>query len=152
VTWNYAYTPNIYPSAGTALFLLLLAGYSWRQRRFSGPISLMIGCLFGTAIAAGSVMEFAAVEVAAKISWYRFQGPYALPVVTALFCFLLEFALPGRWLNRCNFILLSFVPLVFHGLIVPSCFHHPVWMMAKANVFHTTLPIALFAMAFKSFM
>lgn len=133
MNWQYTYTPNIWLSFGIFLFFLLLAAYCWRRHSVPGAMPLMIGCLFGAAISAGSVLEYAAVDEATKIYWYKFQVAFMLPVVTALFCFLLEFAWPGRWLNRNNMILLSVVPVAALGLFVTNDLHHLVWLSIQAN-------------------
>jgi hypothetical protein len=101
-TWNYAYTPYFWPSAGTALLLLGLATYSWRRHGVASALPLMIGCLFGAAYAAGSVMEYAAADLATKIFWSKSQTWFQMPIVFAVTCFILEYAWPGRWLTRWN--------------------------------------------------
>ncbi len=125
--FSYTYTPNIWPSLGTLLFLLLLAVYSGRRRSVPGATWFMIACLFGAAWAAGSAMEYAAVDIATKISWVRFQSICQLPVVIATTCFILEFAWPGRWLNRKVLVFLSITWLVEIGLVLTDHLHHLVW-------------------------
>jgi PAS domain S-box-containing protein len=127
VTWNYAYTPHIWPSIFTLLLLIALALYAWRRRTIPGAIPFIIGCLFAALWVAGAVMEFAALDPAAKIFWFRFQSVWQLPSVTASTCFILEYAWPGRWLKRGNLALLSIVPLVLVILVLTNDLHHLAW-------------------------
>ncbi len=127
MTWNYAYTPQIWPSFFTVLVLIALAVYSFRRRIIPGTLPFMICFLFGAAWAAGAAMETAAVDLAAKIFWIKFQAIWQLPSATAMACFVLEYAWPGRWLTRRNLILLSIAPLLLFGLICSNDLHHLVW-------------------------
>lgn len=107
MSWHYAYNPYFWPSAGTVFSLLALSAYIWRRRSVPGAIPLMIGCLFAAVLAASSVMEYSAVDLAAKIAWGKFGAIFMLPGVTAVTCFFLEYSWPGRWLTRRNLTLLS---------------------------------------------
>jgi PAS domain S-box-containing protein len=127
VTWNYAYTPFFWPSAGMVFLLLGLAAYSWRQHRVPGAIPLMIGSLFAAAYAAGSMMEYMAVSIETKIFWSQFQSCAQSPIVFAVTCFILEYAWPGRWLTRRIVILQAVVPVVYIGLALTNDFHHLAW-------------------------
>jgi PAS domain S-box-containing protein len=127
MTWNYAYTLYIWPSFLTVLLLIALAAYSWHRRSVPGALPFMIGCLFAALWAAGSVMEVAAVDVATKIFWVKFQGVWHLPVATTILCFVLEYVWPGRWLTRRNLTLLSILPLLTLGLVLSNDLHHLAW-------------------------
>jgi signal transduction histidine kinase len=124
---NYAYTPYIWPSVFTVILLIALAVYSGRRRSVPGATPFMIACLFAAAWAAGSVMEYAAVDLATKISWVKFQPACSLPLVIAITCFILEYAWPGRWLTRRVLALLAFTWLLEIGLILTNDLHHWVW-------------------------
>ncbi len=130
---QYAYTPYLWLALSNFLFLLLLAGYCWRRRTVPGAIPLMIGCLLGAAIFAGSALEHMAVAEATKLFWYKVQAVLMLPVVTALFCFLLEYAWPGRWLSRRNLILLAIVPVISAFLVLTNDLHHLLWRSMYVN-------------------
>jgi PAS domain S-box-containing protein len=92
-----------------------------------GALPFTVGCLFGAAAAACSVMGYAAVDMTARVAWYKVQAVLQLPIITALFCFILEFAWPGRWLTRRNLILLAIAPVVYLGLIMTNDLHHLAW-------------------------
>lgn len=47
MTWNYAYTPRIWPSLVMLLFLLAMFFYCSRRRSVPGVLPFMAGCLFG---------------------------------------------------------------------------------------------------------
>jgi len=127
MTWNYAYTPTIWPSLLTVLLMLAMAFYCSRRRYVPGALPFMIGCLFSGVWAAGSVMEYAANDLATKIFWIKFQTAWQLPAATTITCFVLEYAWPGRWLTRRNLTLLSIAPLLLIGLISADNFTHFMW-------------------------
>ena len=133
MNWHYAYTPYFWPSVFTVLLLIALTVYSWHRRSVPGALPFMIGCLFAVLWAAGSVMEYAAVDVGTKIFWVKFQGVWYLPVATSLLCFVLEYAWPGRWLTRRNLILLAIVPLLILGLVLTNDLHHLAWHSFEFN-------------------
>jgi hypothetical protein len=122
--WHYSWTPKIFPFLTTVVLLLLLSIYSWRRRSVPGAIPFAIGCVFAALWAAGSVMEIAAVDVATKIFWFKFQGGWYLPTATAIACFVLEYAWPGHWLTRRNLVLLSMPCLLGIGLPLTDDLHH----------------------------
>jgi len=127
MTWNYAYTPTIWPSFLTVLLLIALSIYSGRQRGVAGALPFMIGCLFAALWTAGSGMEAAAVDLGTKIFWFKFQGACQVPLATVITCFVLEYAWPGRWLTRRNLALLSIPSLLGLGMIVTNNLTHLAW-------------------------
>jgi signal transduction histidine kinase len=124
---SYSYTPSIWPSVLTAVLLIILAVYAWRRRSVPGALPFTIGCLFAALWAAGAVLEIAAVELQTKIFWYEMQGAMILPTATASICFVLEYAWPGRWLNRKTLILLSIPCLLALGMILTNNRFHLSW-------------------------
>ena len=72
-------------------------------------------------------MEYAAVGLATKVFWVKFQAGFQLPYATAITCFFLEYAWPGRWLTRRVLVLLSLFPLLTLGLILTDGYHHLMW-------------------------
>lgn len=125
---NYRYTPFFWPSFFTALVLLALSGYAWRHRNVPGALPFAIGCLFAALWVGGSIMENAAVDASTQIFWVKVQGALQLPAVTAITCFVLEYAWPGRWLTRRNLALLSIAPLLILVLILTNDLYHLMWL------------------------
>ncbi len=124
---SYAYTPRMLPSLLTVVLLVALATYSWRRRTVPGARAFVVTCLIGVPCVVGTVMEVAAVDVPTKLFWFKFQGAWQLPVVTALTCFVLEYAWPGRWLTRRNLVLLSIPPLLAATIALSNDVHHLAW-------------------------
>jgi len=127
MTWNYAYSPDIWPSLFTVLLLIALAVYAGRRRSVPGVLPFAIGSLLAAVWMAGSSMEIAAVNPSDRIFWLKFQLVLQVPAVTAITCFVLEYAWPGRWLTRRNLALLSILPLLLLGLVLTNDLHHLVW-------------------------
>lgn len=128
MTEVYAYTPEVWPPLAVALFMALLGLFSWRQRRVPGAPPFAIACLFATLWLAGIVVEVAAIDPATKATWIKFQGAWQLPAITAITCFALEYAYPGRWLTRRNLLLLSIAPVLALLLILTNDLHHLMWL------------------------
>jgi len=55
----------------------------------------------------GIAFEAAAVVAATKLAWHKFNFVVLVAAVTAVTCFVLDYAYPGRWLTRRNLVLLS---------------------------------------------
>ncbi len=127
MTWNYVYTPTIWPSLLTVLLMLVMAFYRSRRRYVPGVLPFMIAAIIGAVWSAGSVMEYAAVDLPTKITWVKFQGVWQLPSATIVTCFVLEYARPGRWLTRRNLALLSIAPVLALGLILTNNLYHLFW-------------------------
>ena len=123
----YTYTPYLWLHLGTVICLVVLCVYAWLHRRVPGALPFAIGSLLGAVWVLASLMEYAAVDVTTKIFWVKVQGVLQLPTVTLIACFVLEYAAPGRWLNRRNLILLAIAPLLFLLLALTNDFHHLAW-------------------------
>jgi hypothetical protein len=124
---QYANSAYLLPQFLTILFLLFLCVYSWRRRSVPGALPFAIASLFAALWVAGSFMEYAVLDPNTKIFWAKVQAASQLPTITALTCFALEYAWPGRWLTRRNLILLSIAPLLFLILLLTNDFHHLLW-------------------------
>lgn len=124
MTGTYAYTPAIWPSIFTVILLTVLAVYAWRRRNLPGVSWFVIYCLFGLTFLAAKVIEFLAVDLQTKIFWFNIEYPWWLPGTTALTCFVLEYAWPGRWVTRRTLILLSLVPLLSLALLFTNNVHN----------------------------
>ncbi len=127
MTWSYAYTPAIWPSVCTVLLLLALTAYSWRRRSVPGALPFTIYCLLAVPMLIFKIIAYLAVDFETKVFWFKFENPLWLPVATAMTCFVLEYAWPGRWLTRRNLALLSILPLLIMGLILTGDLHHLLW-------------------------
>jgi len=127
VHWSFSYTPAIWPSILAVLLMLGLAVFSSRRSNIPGAIPLMIGSLFVAAWAFGSVREYTATDLAVKILWVKFQTIFQLPAVTAVTCFVLEYAWPGRWLSKRNLVILSLAPLMVFGMVLLDSRLHWIW-------------------------
>ena len=127
MNWHFTYTPSVWPSLITFLFLITLSVYSWRRRNVPGALAFAISSLFAALWAIGSVMEFVTVEMATKIFWFKFQGVWYLPYVAAVTGFILEYAWPARWLTRRNVTLLAIPCLIVFMLVLTNDLHHWIW-------------------------
>jgi signal transduction histidine kinase len=126
MSWHYACTPYVWPSLFTFIFLSALSGYAWRRRRTSGALPFAIGSLLAALWSVGSAMESAAQDLPGKVLWFEFQNIWQLPAATAVTCFILEYAWPGRFTTPRNLILLSIVPVLNTVLILSNGLHHLV--------------------------
>ena len=123
MTWPYSYSPDIWLPVFTVFLLIALSVYSWRGRSVPGALPFAIASLFTALWAVGSIMEYAATDLAVKITWVKFQAIWQLLAATLITCFILEFAWPRRWLTRRNLILLFIVPLLNAVAIVIDEFY-----------------------------
>jgi PAS domain S-box-containing protein len=116
----YTYTPAIWPPLAGVVFLAAIGLYCWRRRSVPAALPLLAVSLFSIPFLLGIALEAAAVAPATKIAWFRFQGVWRAPSVTAGLCFVLEYAYPGRWLTRRNLVLLSIPALLDIFLVIIS--------------------------------
>jgi signal transduction histidine kinase len=120
MTGAYVYTPEIWPPLAAAAFLAGLALYCWRRRSVPAARPLAANCLLAALALLTMAPEAAAVAPATKIAWYKMQVVWYLPVATAMTCFVLDYAYPGRWLTRRTLVLLALPPLLAVLLIVAA--------------------------------
>jgi hypothetical protein len=81
MTGAYVCSPEIRPPPMAAAFVAALGIYVWRRRNL---LALL-----------GIALEAADIAPATKIAWFRFQGAWRAPTLTAGLCFVLDFAYPG---------------------------------------------------------
>ena len=127
MSWPYAYIPAIWPPFSTVVLLTALSVYAWRRRSVPGALPFAVAALFFALWMVGYTLLIAAVDAAAKIFWLKFGSAWQLFGATAVTCFLLEYAWPGRWLNHRNLVLLSLPVLVGIGMILTDDRHHLAW-------------------------
>lgn len=118
---------NYWPTITAILVFIALALYSFKNRGVPGALPFMYACLFGMLWSLGLILEYAAVDLEAKIFWHKFMVMWQLPTTTAITCFILEYAQPGRWLTRRNLVLLSIVPVLAMVLSITNDSHHLFW-------------------------
>jgi PAS domain S-box-containing protein len=125
---DYVYSPQIWPYLLTAGLLAALAAFSWRRRAIPGARPLAAAYLLAVPWVASAAAEAMAVDPATKIAWFKFWALWQLPAVTAITCFVLDYANPGRWLTRRTLVLLSILPLVQLALTLTNDLHHWLWL------------------------
>jgi PAS domain S-box-containing protein len=146
VSWQFEYTPNIWPMIASAAFLGALAAYAWKHRSTPGAVSFSFLMLGAALWALGSALEAAAVDLPTKLFWFKFQAVWRLPMAIAAFCFALEYTGRAGWLTRRNLALLSapaLVPFPFLFLEDYSLFWTRVRMEESLRVDNTALAMAL---------
>ncbi len=122
--WSYQYTPAIWPSIFTIMLLTVLGVYAWRRRSLPGALWFVIYCLLGVPFLAAKVIEFLAVGFETKVFWFNVEYLWLMPGTTALTCFVLEYAWPGRWVTRRSLAVLSIVPLLGLALVFTNHYHN----------------------------
>jgi len=127
MTWKFAYTPLIWPSILTAFMMIVLSIYAWRRRSVPGALPFAVASLFAALWIAGSALQIAAIDIPTKIFWFKLQGVWQLPSITAITLFFLEFAWPGRFLTRRNLILFSIPCFLFLGMALTNETYHLAW-------------------------
>jgi len=111
----------------TAL-LIILSVYAWQRRHLPGASLFAAASLLAALWIGGSIMEYAAVDLATKVWWYKFEVVWMLPTVTAMSCFVLEYAWPGRWVTRRNLVLLFVPSLLMVFFILTNDTYHLMWV------------------------
>jgi PAS domain S-box-containing protein len=144
MNWSYAYSPDIWPAFITLVMAIYLGWYGWRRRSIPAARPFSIACLLGAFWTLGVILQIAAVDSSIQVFWLKFQAIWQLPVVTAIFCFVLQFAGLGRWLVRRNYALLSLVPALSILAIVTNDFHHLVWTGFRMNGYIRASPGPLY--------
>lgn len=127
MTWNYAYSQDLWPAMISVASTIFLGFYSWNRRNVPGAKAFAIGCLFAMLWAIGTSLEIAAMDFSTKIYWMKFHALWQIPTVTALSCFFIEYAGLGRFLTRRNLVLLSIPALLVFSLMVTNNYHQLIW-------------------------
>ncbi len=119
--------PDTWQLLAAASFLTALGVYAWRRWGMPGAVSFAIACLFGVLWLTGATVSAAAQNVQVKIGAHEFQALWRLPMVTAMLCFGLEYALPAHRLTRRQLVLLSMPALLAMLLVLTNGLHQLVW-------------------------
>jgi PAS domain S-box-containing protein len=72
-------------------------------------------------------LSIAGAEDAVRVLWFKFQTVLLIPTVTAVLCFVVEYAGLGRWLTRSTLVVLAVAPLALLFLVLTNHLHHLVW-------------------------
>lgn len=127
MSWDFTYSPYVWPMLATAGFQLAMVIYTWRRRSVPGAVPFMFTAAALVFFGIGAALVLAATDPLAKIFWRKFQVLWLLPAVTAELCFLLEYANLDRWLTRRSLSLLTIPSLVVALLIITDNAHHLMW-------------------------
>ncbi len=127
MSWQYEWTPFIWPMLVTSAMLAGVAFYALRRRVIPGAVPLAVNLLFPIPWALSAALELAAVNPDAKIFWEQVQNLWPLPTVTAGLWFAVEYSDLGHWLSRRKLALLFLPPLIVGLLVVTNNSHHWLW-------------------------
>ena len=133
MNWLFSDTHYFWSSFISIIALIFLAIYSCRRRSVPGALPFAVGCALMVLWGTGAILELTAATVSAKIFWYKFQLVWILPALTAIMCFVLEYADPGRWLTRRNLILLSIPPLLILVSVLSNDPYQFLWRGLTLN-------------------
>lgn len=128
MSWHYEYTPYIWPMLAAAVFMAALGVYGWRRRTVPGALPFSLLMLFWSLLALGATLELAAVAIATKVFWLKFQFFWQGPIAVAGLCFVLAYARLDRFLTRRTLLPLSFLLITGSILILTNSRHHWIWI------------------------
>ncbi len=131
---SYYYNPEIWPALITLFLIIYLGSYSWQRRNIPAAKPFIVACVLSGFWTIGVILEILASDYSGKVFWIRFQAIWHLPAVTAITCFVLQYAGLGRFLNRRTYVLLSIVPVLGAMVMITNDFHHLMWAGFPANV------------------
>lgn len=128
MTWDLTDISSIWLAIFTFILLIMLSVYGWLRRREHGALAFATGSLLSVFLVILSVLQHLAANVNTKFLWFEIQVLFQLAVVSAITCFILDYAWPGRWLTRRNLLLFSIPLLLLAGLTVTNSLHHWLWL------------------------
>jgi signal transduction histidine kinase len=131
---SFSYHPEIWPALITLFLIIYLGSYSWQRRNIPAAKPFIVACVLSGFWTIGVILEILASQYTGKVFWIRFQAIWHLPAVTAITCFVLQYAGLGRFLNRRIYVLLSIVPVLGAVVMVTNDFHHLMWAGFPTNV------------------
>jgi PAS domain S-box-containing protein len=146
MTGPYQYTPYLWPTLASAVFMWALGVYGWRHRSAPGATSFSLLALIVGLWALGSAFEISSTDYATKFLWFRFQGVLGLPTAICGLCFALEYSGLGHWLSRRKLALLGVPALVFLAFYFvgdPSVILARVWFEGSGRREFTPFGVAL---------
>ena len=116
--------PDIWSVLISVFALAAMGYYAWRRRSVPGALPFAYACLFTGLWGAGLIFQMSVGDPASRFAWLKFQMIWLIPGATAIFCFVLDYAMPGRWLTRRNLLLLSIPSVLFVVLLATDGAHH----------------------------
>jgi signal transduction histidine kinase len=139
MTGPYAHIPAIWTPLLGAIFVAAVGLCVWQRRDMPAVAPFLACSLFASLMALTIAAGAAAVTMAAKITWYKWQFLFSVLAVTSGTCFSLEYAYPGRWLTRRNLALLAIPPLVLSLLIVTND-ARLAWLAFEIGPYDSVMP------------
>ncbi|HEX9116491.1 MAG TPA: histidine kinase N-terminal 7TM domain-containing protein [Anaerolineae bacterium] len=124
----FPYTPDKWLLTACIGVLLVLMGYGWRRRAIPGAWYFAMASLYAALWATGALFSLAAHRATAKLFWAVFAGGWQIPAITALLCFMIQYAGLGHWLTRRRLLLLATPPFLYLGLALTNRFHSLLWI------------------------
>ncbi len=131
--WSYSYSSEVWPALLTLALVVYLGMYSWQRRDIPAARPFTLVCVLGVCWTAGVILEILSVSLPVKVFWLQFQAVWHLPAVTAVTCFIVQYADLGRFLTLRNYVLLSLVPLAGAAVMMTNDFHHLMWTGFRMN-------------------
>jgi PAS domain S-box-containing protein len=126
MSWDYVYTPLIWPMLATAIFSAWLGIYAWRHRTMPGAMAFAVQ-VSGVALwALFTAIEIAAISLPTKVVYHKLEAASAILSMSGLFYFALERSL-GKLANRRTAWLLVSVTLFILVLMATNDLHHLLW-------------------------
>lgn len=119
MSWDYQYTPYIWPMLASAAFLWLLAAYTWRHRAAPGAVALSSGMSLMGLWALSAAFGASSADLSTELFWFRVKNVVSQPAPLAGLCFALGYAGLGGWITRRRLAILlapsvAIVPLMFY--------------------------------------
>ncbi len=127
MTWPYEYTPYIWSSLLSVLFLAAMGLYALRNLSAPGVVPfivLLVGLMLWVLC---NTLLLAATDDATRFFWFKLKAVLLLPIVTAELCFALVYAGLGDWVTRRTLSALVIAPLAMGLLVATNNFHHLIW-------------------------
>ncbi len=130
---QYHLTPSLWLTLPSLILYAGLGVYAWRRRHVPAALPFALLCLFAGLWTLGHSFELMATAATAApassawLFWAQFQLIWQLPAVTAIFCFVVQYAGHGRWLTRRAVIWLALPSLVFVLLLLTNDLHNLLW-------------------------
>ncbi len=120
---NYQFHFYLIPTIISAIILLGLTYYAYKNRSVRGAKALIISMLTGVIWSVGNVLEMAALDLSTKLFWANLQYlAYAFAPVSWLFV-VLYFVDKSHWINKKNIIIISIIPILTNILIWTNGWH-----------------------------